>query len=587
MTSSVDAHASIPVVKVGGGELTHTLAALVHRIEVRMQRNLPATCMVEFWDTEATAVDSDLLAPGEPLTVTTVAAEEDPHAMQPPPLFDGEIVALELDRAGDGGTRVIVRCYDRGHRLHRSRRTRTFLEQTDRDVVGEIASAHGLTAAADGATTSHEYLCQFDQTDWEFIQARAREMGFETAVDGDRLAFRPVGADPDAGEPHALDITTNLLTFRARASSAAQAGETRVQGYDLAAKEPIQGAAEPPAVENETGDGDLAPDRIAAAFGATRHIVVDDPLASQQSAIDRATAIRAHRAGTAFEADGVCLGTPAVHDGARVAITGIGDRFSGTYTISSATHTLDADGYRTSFVVSGTQDRSLLGLASNGSGNRIGRAATGRVGPSLGRVTDTQDPERLGRVRVELPWLDEQAVSHWAPVVSPGAGPGRGLHLVPELGDLVLVVFELGDPRRPYVLGGVWNGQDAPPVDDAVVDGETQVRTLCTRAGHRLTMDDTEGEEAIRLTTKDGSTVSLLDGSSPAITIATADGESSVVIDGGSGNVTVRAGGDATIEATGDIGISAGRTLTLEGGTGVTVSGGPKVTIEGLQVAIN
>src|SRR5262249_20209525 len=83
----------------------------------------------------------------------------------------------------------------------------------------------------------------------------------------------------------------------------------------------------------------------------------------------------------------------------------------------------------------------------------------------IGIVKTLDDPDRLGRMRVELPHQNDQ-LSYWAPMVTPMAGAGRGVCFLPEVGEQVLVAFEHGDPRRPYVLGSLWSKVDRRPADD-------------------------------------------------------------------------------------------------------------------------
>ncbi|MHC5832550.1 MAG: phage baseplate assembly protein V, partial [Nostoc sp.] len=88
----------------------------------------------------------------------------------------------------------------------------------------------------------------------------------------------------------------------------------------------------------------------------------------------------------------------------------------------------------------------------------------------VGIVTNNKDPKGLGRVKVQFPTLTEEHTSNWARVVAPGAGNNRGFDCLPEIRDEVLVGFEHGDIHRPYIIGGVWNGEDASPenVNDAI-----------------------------------------------------------------------------------------------------------------------
>ena len=85
-------------------------------------------------------------------------------------------------------------------------------------------------------------------------------------------------------------------------------------------------------------------------------------------------------------------------------------------------------------------------------------------GVAIAIVTQNNDEEKMCRVKVRFPWHDQPSESYWARLSTPMAGNDRGLVLIPEVGDEVLVAFEREDLRFPYVLGGLWNGQDKPPI---------------------------------------------------------------------------------------------------------------------------
>jgi len=179
------------------------------------------------------------------------------------------------------------------------------------------------------------------------------------------------------------------------------------------------------------------------------------------------------------------------------------------------------------------------------------RAATGPGGlfygvyPAL--VTDISDPDKQGRVKVKLPWAPDSGESQyeaWARLATLMGGNNRGTWFVPDVNDEVLVAFEGGNPRRPYVVGALWNGQDAPP-EEMDAAGLNNLKTILSRQGIRITMDDTVGANKLRLETPLGQSVILSD----------ADG--SILIEDSTGNsikldaegITVTAGAQVTINA--------------------------------------
>jgi uncharacterized protein involved in type VI secretion and phage assembly len=118
-------------------------------------------------------------------------------------------------------------------------------------------------------------------------------------------------------------------------------------------------------------------------------------------------------------------------------------------------------------------------------------------GVVVGVVTNNQDPEKMGRVKVRFPWLNETDESHWARVATLMAGKDRGTWFLPEVDDEVLVAFGHGDVRFPYVVGALWNGVDTPPRDND--DGKNNERVVKSRLGHELIFGDEGGKGRWRL----------------------------------------------------------------------------------------
>lgn len=162
-------------------------------------------------------------------------------------------------------------------------------------------------------------------------------------------------------------------------------------------------------------------------------------------------------------------------------------------------------------------------------------------------VTDIKDPDSQGRIKIKLPWSPDNSGSGyevWARLAVLMAGNNRGSWFIPDVNDEVVVMFEAGDARRPYVIGAVWNGSDAPPesMDGA---GNNFKKVLRSRNGVKLTMDDADGQEKFILETPGGQKMTLKDGPG-AVEIVDSNGNSVKLESAG---ITITAAAKVTVNA--------------------------------------
>jgi uncharacterized protein involved in type VI secretion and phage assembly len=179
------------------------------------------------------------------------------------------------------------------------------------------------------------------------------------------------------------------------------------------------------------------------------------------------------------------------------------------------------------------------------------RSPVGYGGPYYGvypaLVRDIADPDGQGRVKVALPWSpdsDGAAYEVWARLATLMAGGGRGTWFVPDVSDEVLVAFAAGDPRQPFVVGALWNGQDAPP-ESMDGGGRNYIRSIHSRNGVKVTLDDNDGREQLVLETPGGQKLTLKDGPG-AVEIVDANGNSVKLESSG---ITVTSSAKVTINA--------------------------------------
>jgi uncharacterized protein involved in type VI secretion and phage assembly len=198
-------------------------------------------------------------------------------------------------------------------------------------------------------------------------------------------------------------------------------------------------------------------------------------------------------------------------------------------------------------------------------------------GVVIGVVTNNRDPDNLGRVKVRFPWLTESDESSWARLATPMAGSDRGLFLLPEVDDEVLVAFEHGDVRFPYVLGALWNGVDTPPRTNA--NGENNLRVMRSRRGHELIFDDSQNGAQVTIHTSAGHQIILDDtAGQEKILIQDRTSNNTITVDAVRNTITIAAQMQLSLQAP---------TITIEADTMLTIKAGATLTLQGTLVKIN
>lgn len=578
-------------IKLDGTDMPVEIVNDILEISVEQSLHLPDACTIRLhdWDIEQRQfrwVDDSRLKEGKKVEVqfgyqTNTAA-----------VFKGEITTVEMDAAGHMVPNLIIHCVSKQHRLHRNRVRKTYQEVTDSDVVQTVGARCGFQVQAEAMTTVRHWVCQNNQTDYEFLKMIADRNGCRIFVDDDTLHFKKV-KDPESPSAE-LSWGDDLRSFRPRLTTHGMVDEVSVHSWDMKAKQAILGTkrASDGMQTAKVGESRKGGQAAAAAFGGeAKHAIVDWPVDSQSEADSIAQSYLDKRETTFIEADGLCVGTTAISAGETVKVKGVGTRFSGSYYVTSATHTFTpAEGYTTQFVCSGKNPHTLLGMIAGEKSEQDNEG--GYI--VIGIVTDNVDPENLGRIKVKYPWMMDEA-SYWARIASPMAGSARGFYFLPEVDDEVLIAFEHGDIHRPFMIGALWNGVDKPVEnnDVAVTGGKVVHRVIKTRKGHILMLQDTDDEEHVKITTQGGHFMILDDNKSlKKIEVHTAGGHVLVMDDtnkkitltdsAGSEKMTIDAtSGDIKWECLGNFKINAKQKVQIEGTMGVEITTPAQIQIDG------
>jgi Rhs element Vgr protein len=551
VSATSERHVALYSVLVDGQEVDEAVSGRIREVRILSYLRLPDMCTLSIvyqkgGDGEDQPIDSHPFDIGKPLEVKLGAREQ----LTTTSLFKGEIVSLELN-FGTGGVELMVRGFDRSHVLIRARHVRTFQNQTTSDMVSKILGEAGFDAQCESTSDVHEFMQQDNETDWDFIWRLAERVGFEFVVVDKVGHFRK----PSADNPVALEWPQTLRSFSPRVTATQQAKQVTLAAHDPKTKSVIDATVSSP---NQVARIGIERSTVAEAFdGADVHIATE-PVKSQSEGTAVAQALLDKLANGYIAAEGVSDGNPDIRAGTSVQVSGLGEKYSGLYRVASATHILRGGAtYETHFANSPAH--TLLGSlgadrATSGGGPDFGAQLV------LGVVTNNDDPDNMGRVRVKYPALGPDAEGAWARIASVSAGNARGVMMLPVVGEEVLVAFEHDDTTRPYVLGSLFNGSDLPG------DDLTQ-----NRDGSFAVLSDQKivatAKDAMNLTTKQSLTVS-------ADQNIAETAQQSYTIESQQGDISIKSDmGNVTIEGTQSVTLKCGASSIQIGPSGVTVSG--------------
>ncbi|MDD3270381.1 MAG: phage baseplate assembly protein V [Syntrophomonadaceae bacterium] len=237
---------------------------------------------------------------------------------------------------------------------------------------------------------------------------------------------------------------------------------------------------------------------------------------------------------------------------------------------------------------------------------RVGKKISGVC---TGIVTNIEDPEHFGRIKVKFPVRvggDTEYESHWAPLVTWLAGPEMGAFFLPHVDDEVLLAFNDGNLEEPFVIGSLWNGKDKPPVSsdsDRIASKKTKISKLKTHGGTEIIFDDEASKGKLEMHTSKGNKI-LLDDENQKIEIKDSKGQNMLTINTQSKEITVQSNGTINLKASGcSVKIEAtpgaitiesnldlklkGQMVTIEAGANMDIKSSGMLNLKGSMVKIN
>jgi phage protein D len=266
-------------------------------------------------------------------------------------IFDGRITALEAEFPEGAPPELTVLAEDRFQDLRMTRRTASYDQVSDADVIQQIAQQHGLQADVDLTGPTHKVLTQVNQSDLAFMRERCRSADGELWMDGTTVHAQ---ARPrrGSGGSFVLGFGNELLSFRVMADLATQRSAVTVSGWDVAGKQGISYEADESAVSSELDDTTSGASVLSQALGERKEALVHAVPFTNDEAQNRAEAYFRMIARQFLVGRGVAQTDVRLRVGARVDLQGLGPLFSGKYFVTEAHHIFDGSkGLRSEFVV--------------------------------------------------------------------------------------------------------------------------------------------------------------------------------------------------------------------------------------------
>ncbi|MCP4368478.1 MAG: phage late control D family protein [Deltaproteobacteria bacterium] len=265
-------------------------------------------------------------------------------------LIKGEITGLEPEFHNERASILKVHGYDRLHRFRRGRKTRSFIEKKDSQVVEKVAQDLNLKSQVVDTQIVHPYLLQNNQTDIDFLLERAWRIRYDLQVEDRTLIFQPVAND--RGKTVTLNFGEKMKSFYPRLTTVGQVSEVIVRGWNPKTKEVIIGSARAGDEVSKMEGNTTGPELTENAFGVTKTVIVDKYIFSQSEADQIAKGKYNDMAVNFITGEGTAIGIPTIAAGDVIELNKLGKRFNGFYYVTSISHVIHpSKGYEAHFCV--------------------------------------------------------------------------------------------------------------------------------------------------------------------------------------------------------------------------------------------
>lgn len=560
----------IPTIKLGGAAVSRDFAARIRRIEVNRAINRAGWAEVVFEDDRRKPLKGlGAGSVGDDLEVAFEGAAGTDHVV-----FKGVVTGFTTELSSAMTGTITLQATDLAFKLDSGPHHEAYLNATAIDIIKKIAGAVGLRLKVPNFSSAEKwdhYLQTVSHRD--LLDDFCRRLGAYWFVNDKELCL--VDTAKVGGSSTEVTHGVNLLELWARHEMSQAWAEVTVRDWDPAQQKAVVGKG-PGGVDLDGVDNTkIAKDKPATILAHGRTV---------KEAQGQATALLNSARRGSYWGQAVMEFTPTIELCTDLKV-GSHHGADGVYLITGLQHTWQRGHGVTVLALGGDRHRDLADLVLD----RSPLASWAERGPVVGTVSNIEDPDMLGRVKVRFPQVSEQLESDWARVLVTRAGKDGGAFHSLAVSDEVMVMFEAGDMRRPVVIGGVWSSKVKP---DVTSSKEAQMETtyLSTPDGsHTLKMvtgASKNGSAELSLTStvdKLKGNLTFKDGDEPKATLEVDEGE--LKIRSGKTTVTIDKNGNLKIDADGNVDIESKKDVTIKGAN-ITLAAKSAATVKGATLAL-
>jgi Rhs element Vgr protein len=579
---------------IGGKEIKQSYQVISIEIEKEVNRVSKARIVIaDGKPTEETFPVSEAadFEPGKEVKIKLGYHSTDADA------FSGVITSQQLRfRSADKTSELEVVCHDKAFQMTLGRKSATFKEMKDSEVISKVVKDNSLKVKVKATTFKFPLMVQYNSSDWDFVLTRADANGHIVINEGGELDVGP----PEVSGSEALEVNygKDVFDFDAELDSTEQLLSVSAEAWDAKTGKMLSGASKEPSVGSH---GNIDGKKLAKVAGNPKYEIKTSAADPKEELEALANAILLRNRMGRLKGHVSFPGSTKAEVGKLIKLAGFGARFNGIAYISSVHHELES-GFWTTTVGFGIDSRPYADEGSI-SGPSAAGLIPGVSGIHIGKVDKiTEDPDSQFRVSVSVPSLNIEKDKVWARLAFPYASNGIGMYFFPEVGDEVLLGFLDNDPRNAVILGSVYGPKNKAPFtpdkdnkDKAIItkeklmvsfDDKDKIITIETPGGQKVTLDD-KGKS---LTLEDQNK-NKVDMSSSGISLTS---NKDIKLDS-KGAITISAvkkidmkasGGDVAMEGL-NIKSKAKIGLTAEGTATAELKASGNVTVKGAMVMIN